>query len=320
MSTQAENLSKEKIKQLLTAVGSVRQEDTSGIETEEYNWNQPRFFDRKQLNRLDGFAKRVAKTINSKFVDFFHGDFEVNVSSITQHFAAEIIGQVIESGYNDYYLDFGCNHEYSCGLISLPAKTALIWATQLLGGSDSEVEGSDRDLTHLEESLVCDLLAALMKAFTQDSLDFRPEKNVITRLFQLELDGSEEMCKITFDIKKADRDKADEVYILILSHKLLPVVGRAEKTVTDFPPEDVSKAILARMQQMPVFITAQLASLVLTLREIMILEVGDILLLDKKVNEPVELVINGRTSLLGRPAKSAGKFAVVVTELCNDTG
>jgi flagellar motor switch protein FliM len=205
-------------------------------------------------------------------------------------------------------------------LISIPAKTALIWATQLLGGSDSEVEGSDRDLTHLEESLVCDLLAALIKAFTKDSLDFRPEKNVITRLFQLELDGSEEMCKITFDIKKADRDKADEVYILILSHKLLPVVGKAVKTVTDFSTEDISKAILARMQQMPVFITAQLASLVLTLREIMILEVGDILLLDKKVNEPVELVINGRTALLGRPAKSAGKFAVVVTELCNDTG
>jgi hypothetical protein len=49
MSAAANNLSKEKIKQLLSAVGSVRQEDTSGIETEEYNWNQPRFFDRKQL-------------------------------------------------------------------------------------------------------------------------------------------------------------------------------------------------------------------------------------------------------------------------------
>ena len=66
---------------------------------------------------------------------------------------------------------------------------------------------------------------------------------------------------------------------------------------------------------MPVSITAQLASTVLTLEEALNLEAGDILLLDKKVNEPIELITSGRTALLGRPAKSAGKYAVVITEL-----
>jgi flagellar motor switch protein FliM len=74
------------------------------------------------------------------------------------------------------------------------------------------------------------------------------------------------------------------------------------------------------MQKMPIYITAQLASTVLTLKEIMSLEVGDILLLDKKVNEPIELITSGRTALLGRPARLAGKNAVVITELFNDTG
>jgi flagellar motor switch protein FliM len=74
------------------------------------------------------------------------------------------------------------------------------------------------------------------------------------------------------------------------------------------------------MKQIPVCITAQLASTVLTLEEVMSLEVGDILLFDEKVNESVELIVSGRTAFRGRPAKSVGKHAVLITELPCDTG
>jgi len=47
--------------------------------------------------------------------------------------------------------------------------------------------------------------------------------------------------------------------------------------------------------------------------------VGDILLLDKKVNESIELVVSGQIAFRGRPAKSAGKHAVVITGLSCDT-
>jgi flagellar motor switch protein FliM len=319
MSVAANNLSKEKIQQLLSAIGSGQQEDTSDIETTEYNWNKPRYFDRRQLNRLDGFAKRVAKAMNVKFVDYFHGELDVKVVSTTQHFAAELVEQAMESGQNDYYLAFGSDQKHPCGFISIPTQTAFIWATQLLGDPESEVEHSGRDLSQLEESLVCDLLSALIEAFTRDRLDFQPDRNIFRKLFPLELKSSEELCKISFDIKKADQEKSDEAYILILSSKLVPVVGQSEQILSGFSADDISKAILAHIQQMPVFLTAQMDSLVLTLKEVMSLEVGDILLLDKKVNEPLEVVISGRTALLGRPAKSAGKYAVVITELCSDT-
>ncbi len=319
MSVAANNLSKEKIQQLLIAVGSGPLEDTSGIKATEYNWNQPHYFDRKQLNRLDDFTKRVARAMNVKLVDFCHSEFDVTVVSATQHFAAKLVDHAMESGQDDYYLAFGSDQDHPCGLISIPTQTAFIWATQLLGDPESEVEDSGRDLSQLEESLLLDLLSSLVEAFSQKYWEFQPGKNIIRRLFPIELKGTEELCKITFDVKKADQEKGGEAYILILCSKLESVVGKAEQTVSGFSADDISKAILARMQQMPVFITAQLASTVLTLKEIMSLEVGDILLLDKKVNEPVELITSGQTALLGRPAKSAGKYAVVITELFNDT-
>ena len=318
MSGAANNLSKEKIHQLLMAVGSGPLEDASGIKATEYNWNEPHYFDRNQLNRLDDFAKKVARAMSVQFVDFCHSEFDVTVVSATQHFAAELIDQSMESGQNDYYLAFGTEQDHSCGLISIPTNTAFSWATQLLGDPESEGEDSGRDLSQLEESLLVDLLSALIKAFSQKYWDLRPSKNITRRLFPLELNGTEELYKIVFDVKKADQEKGCEAYILILCSKLESVVGRAEEVVSGYSADDISKAILAHMQQMPVFITAQLASTVLTLKEIMSLEVGDILLLDKKVSEPIELMTRGRTALLGRPAKSAGKYAVVITEIYND--
>ncbi len=107
MSRAANNLSKEKIHQLLIAVGSGPMEDTTGIEAAEYNWNQPHYFDRKQLNRLDEFTKKVARAMAVKFADFCHSEFDVSVVSTMQHFAAELVDQAMESGQDDYYLAFG---------------------------------------------------------------------------------------------------------------------------------------------------------------------------------------------------------------------
>jgi len=319
MSRAANNLSNEKIHQLLSVVGSGPMEDTTGIEATEYNWNKPHYFDTKQFNKLDNFTKKVARAMTVKFVDFCHSEFDVTVVSTMQHFAAELVDQAMESRQDDYYLAFGTDQDHPCGLISIPTKTAFIWATQLLGDPESE-EDSGRDLSQLEESLLLDMLSALIEAFSQKIWDFQPAKNIVRRLFPLELKGTEELCKITFDVKKTDQEKSSEAYILILCSELETAVGKAEQTVGGFSADDISKAILGHMQQMPVCITAQLASTVLTLEEIMSLEVGDILLLDKKVNEPIELITSGRTALLGQPAKLAGKQAVVITELFGDTG
>ncbi len=186
MSGSANNLSNEKIHQFLSAVGSGPMEDTTSIEAKEYNWNKPHYFDTKQFSKLDNFTKKVAKAMTVKFVDFCHSEFDVTVVSTKQHFAAELVDQAMESRQNDYYLAFGTDQDHPCGLISIPIKTAFIWATQLLGDPESE-ENSGRDLSRLEESLLLDLLSALIEAFSQNIWDFQPAKNIVRGFFPFEL-------------------------------------------------------------------------------------------------------------------------------------
>ena len=319
-SRTAKNLSKEMMHKLLAAVGSEPVEDTTQIEATEYNWHQPHYFDNNQLNKLEDFTEDLARAVAEKFTHFCHSEFDVTVVSTTQHFASDFLDQALDSEQNDYYLAFGTDQEHPCGLISMPAQTAFIWTRQLLGDTES-VEDSRVELSLLEESLLLDIASAIVAALsaTYSARDFQPAMNIVRRQLPLELQGTEEICKITFGVKKADLENSTEAHFLILCRELKPLVGKTARVVGGFSAEDVSKTILGHMQQMPVSVTAQLASTALTIEEIMGLEVDDVLLFDKRIDEPVELIVGGRTAFRVWPAKLAGKYAVVITgtPFCN---
>jgi len=326
-STVTNNLSKAKIQQLLAAVGSRTTEDTSQTEAAEYDWHQPHYFSSNQLKKLDNFTRKVASVIAQKFAAFYHNDFNVTIASTTQHFANELLNELLESGQNDYYLAFGADQQrdavefaHPCGLIGIPTQTAIVWATQLLGDTKSE-EDSSRDLSQLEKSLLLDTASTIVEALSASSrsLNFQPAKSIVKGHPPFEPQSTEELCKITFGVKKAGSDNSSEAYLLIPCSKLESAIEKATKANDKFSNEDISKAILNHLQQMSISVTAQLASTLLSFEEIMNLQVGDILLLDKRTDEPVELIVEGRQFFQGRPAKSVGKFAVLITKISCDT-
>jgi flagellar motor switch protein FliM len=312
--TSATILSREKIQQLLAAVGSEPREDTTQIEADDYDWKQPHYFSGTQLKRLDDLTKEAAKEMAEKFAKFCNNEFDVAVDSTTEHFVAQLRAQDLESKRENYYLPFGSDQDHPDGLISIPTQTAFIWATQLLGDSESE-EDSGRDLSQLEESLLLDIASALLDAFSSscETCDFQPEKSFIKRAMPLELHGTEALCKITFQVRRNDQESSTEAYILILCDKLQTILGKTVQVVDRYSPEDTSKAILDRMQQIPVSVTAQLASTMLTIEEIMNLRPDDILLLGKRIDEPIDLMVDNRAVCHGWPAKSDGRYAVVIT-------
>ncbi|MHC4543189.1 MAG: FliM/FliN family flagellar motor switch protein [Planctomycetota bacterium] len=312
----ANSLSREKMQQLLAAVGSKPKEDTTQMEAADYDWQQPHYFSSEQLKRLSDLTKEAAKEIAEKFAKFCNNEFDVTVVSTTEHFAAQLRAQDLESKQKNYYLPFGSDRDHPFGLISIPAQTAFIWATQLLGDPESE-EDTGRDLSQLEESLLLDIASALLEAFSNtcdyENCNFQPDTSIIKRPLPLELQGTEALCKITLQVKKTDQENGSEAHILMLCDKLRTMLGKTVQAVGKTSPEDISKAILDRMQQMTVSVTAQLASTVITFEELMNLRPNDILLLGKRINEPIDLIVDDRAVCHGWPAKSTGQYAVVIT-------
>jgi flagellar motor switch protein FliM len=318
-STTGNDLSREKVKALLAAVGSKPTGDTAQIEATEYNWRQPHCFNSDQLRKLDSFTKETAAVIAQKFADFYHNDFGVTIASATQHFADELLKQTSDSEQRDYHLSFSTGQDQPCGVVSIPPQPAAIWTKQLLGDESGESQG--KDLSQLEESLLLDIASAIIEALSesQDSYDFQPTDNIARGLLPLELQGTEELYKITFNIKEADSENNSEAHLVILCSKLESVAGRTAQAAGISSAEGTSKAILDHLREMLVSVTAQLASVVLTFEEMMSLQPGDILLLDKKVDEMAELIVEDRALFYGRPAKSAGRYAMVIAKLSCDT-
>jgi flagellar motor switch protein FliM len=315
MSSKATNvINREKLQQLLKAVGTGPAEDAEPVEAAEYDWCASHYFNNEQLVKLNHFTEMAASAMAQQFSKFSRTEFNVTVASISQHYVNEFLSKLCETEQKDYYIPFGSGSEQMCGLVGIPEQAALNWARQLLGDGESENDHS-RDLSQLEETLLLDLVSALVEVFSgsNESLKLHTAKSLVKGQWPLVAGGSEELCKISFDVKKAGSEKGSEAYFLILSRELGPVAGKTTEDIAGFSDEDISKAMRAHLDKMPVLITGRLASAVLAFDEIMNLQINDILLLDKRVDEPAELIVDGRTIYYGCPAKSEGMYAVAIT-------
>ena len=314
MSSNAGNsLSRKRMAQLLKAVGSDRGKDTAQVEFTEYDWRKPHYFSSDQLVRLDGFASTAAQAMTKRFSEFCCARYDVRIASIAQQFAGEYLDKASESEQKDYCVLFGAAPDSPTGLIGMPEQTASAWTRQLLGDSESE-DDSNRDLSSLEESLLLDLTSALIEAFSESSpaCNFCLTGNVIKGRIPLDLSGTDVLCKISFDVKKADSEDGSAAYLIIPCRELAPVVGKTVAAAGGFSANEISRAILDHLQDMTVSVTARLDSTTLTFEEVMNLQVNDMLLLDKSVGEPIELIVEGKAVFSGRPAKSGGKYAAVI--------
>ncbi len=310
------NLSREKIQQLLAAVGSRKTEDDTQIEFTKYDWHQPHYFSNDKVEKLGNFTEKIASAIAEKFAELYNSNFEVTVTSTTQHFANELFEQTQNNKQNNYYLSFGTEQDHPCGYLSISSQTAIDLVTQLLGDTKSE-EDPDKTFSELEESLLLDILTRSIKAFSSSdsSYGFLPAKSIIKERLPFEMQGIEELCKITFGIAKTDSENSFEVHMLIFCDKLQAVAEKNFNTDAQFSSQDISNAIIEHLHKMSLSVTGQLASTHLTFEQIISLMPDDILLLDKKIDDSMELIIKDQTVFRGRPVKSAGNYAVAIMEI-----
>jgi len=311
---------KERIQQLLVALASEATEDTmQNAEAQEHKWQQCYYFNHKQLENIDIFAEKTAKAITSGFTKLYQSEFNVTVASSTLHFSEEFLSAALDEKKLEYYLPITDEQGSQYGVIGIPNQTAFAWTKQLLGDKDSEKD-SKKELSQLEESLLLDIVGTFVDAFssTYDNHDFHHANTFTRAKLPFELENTDELCKTTFTFEKLGSKDNSEAYLLIPCKKLEPLAYENAGSERRASNEDLSKIMLEHAQQISVSVTAMLGSSMTSFEEIMNLSVDDILLLDKKVNEPVELVVGGKTLFEGYPVKSAGKYAIAITQLAPD--
>lgn len=310
-----DHLGKARIRQLLAAIGSAPSQDPIAGEMVEYDWRDPHYLNADQLIRLGATMNQVAVKLGDVFARFFGRKFDASVMSVTQHFANDL-HRLIEAD-RGRCLTFGPDNGSPCGFLTISSQTVMTWVTGLLG--DSEASGDpDRRLSDLEESLLSDLVAAVLEVFLAS---LRPHENLkgSGRLSKgqpnIQFESIEEICKIVFRFEEPDKSNPSDLTFILPCGRLAALAGRPPVTAPRVTPQELSHALMEHLQQMPVTVTARLAATMVSVHEVLDLGPGDILLLDKPIHEMVDLVIEDRTAFRGRPARSEGQYAVLIGEL-----
>jgi flagellar motor switch protein FliM len=306
-----DNLSQEKVQQLLAAVGSVPQSDAGGdLNVVDYNWRQPQYFSLEQRTKLAEFAEKAAAACVDEFSRLYHGDVEVSVVSAAQCFQSP---SEAENPQAEYCFAFGVDPEKPFGLMRIPDSSAALWTGHMLGGEEL-TEESGRRLSTLEESFLLDIASGLIKDFSRAYGSPLQLNRCLTRdESSIVLQGSQERFMVVLEVRKRDsEDNAVQAFILMCCDKLQSVAGKVVSEEGKNITADKIRAMREHLKDVPVSLTVRLAQTMLKFKDVVNLQVNDIVLLNKEVFDPVDVLIGGRTVFQGRPAQSGGKLAVVI--------
>lgn len=311
MSNSAKDkLTNERIRQLIAAVGVRPQEYPSlDVDAIDFDWRQPRYFNIEQCETLRCFAEMVTRECVGEFSRLYQTECSVSLISAKQCYLSESDQQPEEPGY---YVPFGIDSKTALGFLFVPRRSALDWTAQTLGACDS-TDGSDRDLSALEESLLLDIASGLVNAFSRAYGKNIAVSSVVPDQSPVDLKGSRELYEITFEAAKESQETVvTRGSFLMCCDQLDSIAGKTPSIQAKVSEAQNANTIVEHIHHVSVSVDVELGSVMIPFKEVLSLQVNDILVLDKKVAETVDILVEDRALFQGRPVQSGGNYAVMV--------
>ena len=308
--TQATTQSAQAILQLLAAAGPPPPPpEETGVT--DYDWNSPCGFTSSQIERLQYLVGSVSGEMSAALRARINDDVELKPGPLTQCYAEQLLSK--ENDTKKYYVSLASESSAMCGFVMVSAELANQWVAKVLGGASTEA----KDLSSLESTILIDIVESLMVAFNRQfqsagGLEFRCEKDVSSSP-NLPPDASVEEYTILSFRTSEDSDQ-DEVQLILTSGVLTPVVNAGGKPTSSKSPEQIQKDIVACIEQVNIKADVILGKGKFTLREIMSLENGDVLLMDTEIGQRTALTVNDVKILYGYPVCCSGRNALQVTD------
>ncbi len=283
----------------------------------DYPFDHPNRFTSDQLARLDEFAARAAEAVAQLARQMLQTPVTFTPTRWQQHYA-KLLRQSQRSSLR-HVAAISIEGGPDIGLVGLSAPTASQWLARLLGGFESAEVGQDdpRQLSDLERDLLLDIAAALVEAVRKAAGAFGGQAFLAARQLgswpeALEAEDAEEYCLLEFD---AEPGEQGGLAILLNCRTAAILAGETPPATPGKPAKGAKPPMLDHVEQMPVEARAMLSAS-LTVREVMALAPGDVVVLDQRIDEPIELEVSGRAAFRGHLARQQGQFALQCAEFC----
>jgi flagellar motor switch protein FliM len=277
-------------------------------EAADYDFTKPCCFTRVQLERLGEFADRLAKSASQTLSHELHGPVPLAATPIAQHYLSAVRANPPEQP--SFYVPLTLHPSRGPGMLVLSKAQARTWVGTLLGSGAASQE--DRPLSELETSLMFDVVHVVVECFNACAGTAGPtleyQEQLLENCRSLSGQDAQEFLHLGLGLESAPQQAAVALLLPVEDSGPLAGLPPARKA----SPEQTRPLMLTHLQQAPLGIQVLLGSARLKVGELVQLQAGDVVLLDRRVGDPAELLVSGRRLFQVAPVASKGHYAAQV--------
>lgn len=297
---------------------SRHRKDLETVEVRPYDFKRPERVSKDQMRALQTLHESFARNFGAALSGFLRMIVEVKVANCEQMTYAEFIaGLPNPTSFNLI------EPRPLEGQMCLEISPLIIYPIidRLLGGTNAELFIPQRPMTLIETRLISKVttrgLTALSEAWQSiKALSFEitaTESN--PQLVQI-VPPNEVVVVIGFELRMANR--AGTMNLCIPYNVIEPIMDELSSqnwfnTSKSSRSTDMQSRISAQLSHAPLTVTALLAETTITLRDLISLSVGDLIVTDKSASDSVVLCVENEKSFLANVGQFRSQRALKVT-------
>ncbi|MBN1556151.1 MAG: FliM/FliN family flagellar motor switch protein [Phycisphaerae bacterium] len=276
-----------------------------------FDFHVPHRFGPEQARRLRDVAEILARNLTATLSAALQGAFPLTLNEWKEWYVDRQ-----PKPERAYYVPLNMSGRLA-GHLLLPRDTAIGWVTTLLGGSaEGEVE-EDRTLSSLEHDLLLDITKKVVATISRVSRDNAgPE---ITHTPSVSHDPPElveegqiaDVCHFTYQRKEGE--KALPFTLVFLSELLESIAGvvRPAERSTD----EIYQDMLSHVESVPMDVNVRLGTVSVSMRDLVSVEAGDVILLPNSIEDPIDVMVSGKTIMSGQPVQHKGWYGLQIHQV-----
>lgn len=319
-------LSQNEIDELLKAMNSGKfdvkeiKESKQEAKIKPYDFRRPNKFSKEQLRTLQMIFENMSRSFTTFLSGYLRTLVQVSIVSVEQITYYEFSNSLA----NPVFIAvIDANPLEGPIILELNNNTTFIIIDKILGGIGN-TDTVQRDYTEIEMGLLSRITAQLLpliKDAWNNVIEINPE---ITRIetnsqFTQIISPNETIALGTMSLRINDNEG---LINFCLPHiTIVPILPRLT-TKTWFSNIDKQsndiEIIKEKISNTYIPVKAVIGTSKITVKDLLNFSKGDIIEINKKYKDPIEIKINDKTKFLGVPGIRNKKYCVQVTEICSE--
>lgn len=325
----SEILSQDEIDALLSALvtgdSSSKQNkksDDAGKKIRVYDFRRPNKFSKEQIHTLQAIHDNYARLLASFLSAHLRTVVQMSVHSVEQltyeEFVHSLPNQTIINIFQMEPLEGNA-------ILEINPVIGFTVIDRLFGGTGQAPE-KIRELTDIErvviEKVVHKTLQILKEAW-ENVIQFKPRLDVMEMnpLFTQIVSPSEMVVLICFRTQVGDVEGLMNLCIPFIV--LEPIISKLSAhfwfagVAKEATQESIDR-IKCRLDKASVDISAVLGTTTINVKELVQLQAGDVIMLESKVNQPIDLMIGSKNKFKARPGTLGSKTAIQIVSVVKE--